>query len=96
MAYAELLIACEENVCFGIVNSSRSEQLPEGDARLAWSNLVSKFEPNTKANLIQMKKEFVQNTLSSISQDPDQWIQSLEIMRRRLQILGIRSQKWIL
>jgi len=88
VAYAELLIACECNVCFGIVNSSRSKQLPEGDARLAWMNLTAKFEPTTKGNLIQMKRDFIENKLSSISQDPDQWIQSLEIMRRKLQILG--------
>ena len=88
VAYAELLISCEDNLCFELVNSSRSEQLPEGDAHLAWSNLMSKFEPKTKANLIQMKKEFVQNVLPSVSHDPDVWIQSLENMKRRLQILG--------
>jgi hypothetical protein len=88
VAYAEVLIAFEDNLCFELVHSSRSEQLPEEDASLAWSNLMSKFEPKTKANLIQMKKEFVQNVLPSASHDPDSWIQSLESMKKRLQILG--------
>jgi hypothetical protein len=35
-----------------------------------------------------MKKEFVQNVLPSASHDPDSWRQSLENMKRRLQILG--------
>jgi hypothetical protein len=70
-AYAKLLIACEDNLCFEMVYSSRSEQLPEGDAHMAWSNLMSKFEPKTKANLIQMKREFVQNVLPSATHDPD-------------------------
>jgi hypothetical protein len=43
VAYAELLIACEDNLCFEMVHSSRSEQLPEGDANLGWWNLMSKF-----------------------------------------------------
>ncbi len=58
-AYAELLISCECDVCLGLVHTSRSEDMPEGDARLAWSNLVSKFAPVTKSNLIKTKKEFV-------------------------------------
>jgi hypothetical protein len=52
VAYAKLLISCEDNLCFELVHSSRSEQLPEGDAHVAWSNLMSNFEPKTKANLI--------------------------------------------
>jgi hypothetical protein len=54
IAYAEVLIACECDTCFGINNSSRSEKMPDGDARLAWMNLTSKFEPNTKLSLIQL------------------------------------------
>jgi hypothetical protein len=38
IAYAELLISCDCDICLGIVNTSRSEQMPEGDARLAWKN----------------------------------------------------------
>ena len=36
VAFAETLIVCECDTCFGIINSSRSEQLPDGDAKLAW------------------------------------------------------------
>jgi hypothetical protein len=35
IAYAKLLIACEDNLCFEIVHSSRSEQLPERDGHMA-------------------------------------------------------------
>jgi hypothetical protein len=42
---------------------------------------MSKFEPKTKANLIQMKKEFVQNVLPSATHDPDSGILSLENMK---------------
>ena len=60
LAFAELLIASECDICLGIVDSSRSESMPEGDACLAWRNLVAKFEPVTKANLIKMKREFAE------------------------------------
>jgi hypothetical protein len=88
IAYAEVLIACECDTCFGIINSSRSEQMPDGDARLAWLNLISKFEHKTKTSLIQLKKQFLENKLNHPDQDPDQWIQSLEGMQKNLRILA--------
>ena len=33
--------------------------MPEGDARLSWKNLVDKYEPTTKANLIKMKNNLI-------------------------------------
>ena len=38
-AYSELLLASSEDVCFGIVKESVSNDFPDGDARLAWKNL---------------------------------------------------------
>jgi gag-polypeptide of LTR copia-type len=87
-AFAELLISKENDVCLGLVDSSRSELMPEGDARLAWTNLVQKFAPTTKSNLIKTKREFVESRLEDISINPDVWIQGLETLRRRLEILG--------
>jgi hypothetical protein len=58
MAYAEVLIACECNKFFGIIDSSRRKLMPDGDSKLAWINLTSKFEPKTKASLIQLKRQF--------------------------------------
>jgi len=46
--------------------------MPEGDAGLAWKNLVSKFEPTTKASLIKLKKQFNNCRLENASKDPDQ------------------------
>jgi hypothetical protein len=74
VAYSEVLIACECDTCFGIINSSRSEFLPDGDARLALLNLTSKFEPKTKTSLIQIRTQFLENRLNDPDQDPDQWI----------------------
>jgi hypothetical protein len=51
-------------------------------------NLMSKFEPTTKAKLIQLNSEFIASKMVSILQYLIQWIQDLEMMMRKLQILG--------
>jgi len=38
--------------------------------------------------LIKVKKEFVDSKLDDINKDPDQWIQELELLKRKLEILG--------
>jgi hypothetical protein len=78
IAFAEPMIASGYDICLGIVNSSSSEDMPECDACFAWKNLVAKFEPVTKANLIKMKCKFSESRLDS-GQDPDQWIQTDEM-----------------
>jgi hypothetical protein len=90
IAYAELLIICDCDICLGIVNTSNSNLMPEGDTKLSWKNLLAKFELNTKANLIKLKEEFTESKLKDLSDIPDQWIQNLDILRRKLEILGHR------
>jgi mannose-6-phosphate isomerase-like protein (cupin superfamily) len=62
--------------------------MPEVDARLARENLLRKYDPNTKANLIKLKKELIKSKVKGLSNDPDQSIQSIDIMKRTLEILG--------
>jgi gag-polypeptide of LTR copia-type len=62
--------------------------MSEGDAGLAWKNMVARFAPTTKANLIKTKKQFVESKLDNITMDPDEWIQNLELLMHRLEILG--------
>jgi hypothetical protein len=62
--------------------------MSDGDVRLAWINLTSKFEPETKVSLIQLKRQFLDKKLNDPDQDPDQRIQILEGMQRKLHILS--------
>ena len=55
LAYAELMMACQTDACFGIIDNARSNEMPDGDARKAWRDLSEKFEPNTKAALVTTK-----------------------------------------
>ena len=87
-AYNDLILSCQEDISFGIIDESISETFPDGDARLAWKNLCNKFEPSTGAAKVQAKQEFLQLKLASADEDPDNWILSLELKRRRLKTLG--------
>ena len=86
--YNDLILSCQEDVTFGIIDESVSTDFPDGDARLAWKNLKDRFEPNTGAAKVQLKQEFHQLKLESADEDPDIWITQLELKRRRLQNLG--------
>ena len=87
-AYNDLILSCQEDIAFGIVDESVSETFPDGDARVAWTNLKNRFEPNTGAAKVQLKQEFHQLKLASADEDPDPWLTNLELKRRRLKTLG--------
>ena len=55
-AYGMLVIACQDKVSFSLVKSSKSRDFPQGDARLAWSKLEKKFEPDDAQTLIELKR----------------------------------------
>ncbi len=86
MVHNELILSCQEDVSFGIVDGSVSEDFPDGDARLAWNNLQTRYEPNTGAAKVQLKQEFYLMKLESADQDP--WLTVLELKRRRQKTLG--------
>ena len=86
--YNYLILSCQEDIAFGIVDESVSETFPDGDARVAWTNLKNRFEPNTGAAKVQLKQEFHQLKLASADEDPDPWLTNLELKRRRLKTLG--------
>ena len=70
--------AIECKVCFNIIDSCRSENLPEGDCCRAWKMLKDKFEPSqagTKQNLLM---EFHQKKLSNLKKSPDEYLAELE------------------
>ena len=37
-AFSDLMLACQDDVTFGIIEESVSTDFPDGDARLAWKN----------------------------------------------------------
>ena len=82
VAYNELLLSCTEVVCFGLVDESKSEDLPDGDAKMAWTKLVNKFEPKTNSTQAELRRSFETSKMED-GQDPDAWISSLEVLRQK-------------
>ena len=80
-AYNDLLLSCQDDITFGIVDEA------DGNPKAAWDGLKQKFEPNNRASLVKLSKEF-QNTKLSEDEDPKEYINKMELMRRRLKTLG--------
>jgi hypothetical protein len=87
-AYSELISCCEDEVSFSIVDAAITDALPSGDARLAWKNLVARYEPTTSVTLVQLKKEFTNCILEDVSENPEIWITKLEQLRQKLNRLN--------
>ena len=75
-------MSMEDDTCFGLVEEACTDDLPEGDAYLAWTNLKNKFEPKTGATKVLLKQQFNNCRLEDASKDPDQWISTLERLRQ--------------
>jgi len=87
-AYNDLILACSGEIGFSIVDEAVTEELPDGDAELAWKELQRRFEPDTSADKVKLKKEFSTSKLTSWSKDPETWISKLEVIRKRLKKMG--------
>ena len=77
LVYSKLLLACQGEVCFGVVNKAMTTEQPEGLASLAWANLTARYEPRTSAMKIELKQEFVKSKLKNVNTDLDEWIVDL-------------------
>ena len=86
-AYNDLLLSCKDEISFGAVDEATTTSLPDGDAYQAWMNLKARFEAETPATKIQLKKEFGDSKLEDSTTDPDEWIADLERIRQRLKSL---------
>ena len=78
------MFAMESEVCLSMVESSITNEQPEGCLRTAWKKLCKKFEPTTKLALTDLKKEFQERHLE-VGEDPDEWILDLERINFRLE-----------
>jgi len=89
MAYEELLLSIDGTkssgrVAFNIVKLAKTDELPEGDAALAWKRLVNKYATKSAPSLMALKSEFTNSKLKSKKHDPDEWLTELEDLRMRI------------
>ena len=70
-----------DNICFNLVDNAKTEKLPDGDAALAWKNLLTRYEPKQFGSLLILKNEFFSKTLENCAQSPDLLYLELEQIR---------------
>ena len=89
-AYNDLLLSMMDQVCFGLVDNTVTEDYPNGSAKLAWDSLNNKFEPKPGIHRIKLKEELIASKLKIIIEDPAEWIISLERLKRRMNLLNMK------
>ena len=85
-AYASLLLACEDTVSFRAIANALTDELPDGDAALAWNTLKSLNRPTTVTEKQELIDEFTNCKLESKNVNPDVWLTELLHLRARLEI----------
>ena len=83
--YAELLLSCQKSaMAFDLIDEATSKDLPDGDSYKAWSNLKWKYEGRSLTEQLALQQEFYGSKLEDITKDPDEWISTLDKLRKRL------------
>jgi hypothetical protein len=72
---------------------AKTTDLADGDARLAWSNLIERYAPQGSTDLIHLTGEFNNCILDSSHGDPDVWFIKLETIRSRLSSIDTKYTK---
>ena len=83
-AYHDLVLSNPKKITFNIINNAKTTDLTNGDAALAWRNLSAKYESKSAMNIVELSCKFSQFRLTSLRNDPDNWIDKLKIIKARL------------
>ena len=83
-AYCCLLYCMNDDICFTLVETAKTEDLPDGDVALAWKNLLTRYEPKQYGTFLDLKKEFMNKTLNECENNPDTLFLELEKIRQRI------------
>ena len=81
LGYSDLLSAASDAVAFSIVSRSVTPELSMGCLRSAWVNLNNRFNPQSGASIIHLKRKFVNLSLSA-DQDPSIWLMESEQLKQ--------------
>ena len=63
LAYEYLILSINTSssvskVAFGLMKNKISKDFPEGNCKVAWDRLVSKYAPHTASSLLKLKSRF--------------------------------------
>ncbi|CAM9889349.1 unnamed protein product, partial [Chrysoparadoxa australica] len=86
VAYSDLILSCTKTP-FAIVQEARTSKLPSGSAAEAWKCLKEKYQVETSASKVELKREFAAKDMED-TQDPDEYFMELEYLRLRLKAMN--------
>ena len=52
-----------DEISFSLVDTAKTRDLPDGDAALAWRNLLTRYEPMQYGILLNLKRDFMTKSL---------------------------------
>ncbi len=95
LAFEELILLIDTSegtgkTVFQLIKGYKTNDLKDGDSKMAWSQLCTKFAPKSAPNKLELKLEFNQFILKSAANDPDEWITNLESIQRRMQTCNLQ------
>ena len=67
-----------------------TDDLPTGNAFLAWNKLKERFDLQTSNEKLQLKKKFTNSKLIDWKKSPNDWITELEIIVSQLDQMGYK------
>ena len=88
LAYNALIHLINDDVSFNAVDTAFSERYPEGCAKLAWTRLVTRWEPSTLTTVFELETEFSRSKLENVSRNPEEWVTELEYLQHKITDLG--------
>ena len=97
LAYEDILLSinCSTSsgkTAFNLVDNCVTKDQPDGNCKLAWERLTSKYQPRSTPSYIQLKKDFANSKLSSLDTRPDEWMSELESFRTEMNKIEIRGK----
>ncbi len=79
-------------MCSELNKNCKCDDFPEENTNLPWQLQVKKYKPHTVPKLLELKKEFNNNCLEDMSEDPDEWITELESLQVQMDTIDILSK----
>ena len=80
LVYADLMMSVDQETCFNIIESCKTEDYKRGHAPNAWKKICGRFEKKDELHHQDLLRTMLTNKLQ-ISQKPDDWINEMEKTR---------------
>jgi len=80
------MLAVDDPISFEAVSSACTDDLPDGDAALAWSKLESIYAKKSTTKKAELKTEFFASKPKTATSDPDAWFTKMELIKAKLKL----------